>query len=768
MQSKERSHLLKQMSISEDESVCELLCDRSLEGGYRETFIVLTKDALFIAQSLAEPAEVKQFRGFPAVKTKGAKRIPLRSEPLMEEGWSIERLPLCELDSLRVINLVGSGQLVAKGREERSLAVFTNGLMRKATGLVQRFEKLKKGEPVETEGPLDAEDEEACPFCGMIYPERGRQICPKCMKRTAIFWRLLKFAVPYKWTVALVIFFMLLNAACSLIIPYLMGTVLFDQALMGVGVFAGRIGLVVGLIILFRTLSLLFGVLYGVLNAKMAANVVFDLKAEVFTSMQRLSLSFFQRKQTGQLMTRINNDSAELQSFFVDGLSYFVVNALNIIGIITILLALDWKLTLFSFLPLPVVIVLVRWTFPKLWRLSWRRHRRTASLNSIISDSMRGTRVVKSFGMEGREMERFQRANLSFAGAEQRFNKLGGTLFPALKVLTQLGGLLIWAFGGMMIIRGEIAFGLVLTFVHYMQMLYGPIEFMNNIVGWWSYCMTAAQRIFEIQDAVPEVADKEGAIAMETFKGNVQLSHVTFGYEPNKPILKDVSLSIKAGMMIGIVGPSGAGKSTLVNLISRLYEVNEGAVLVDGKDVRELSSSSLRSHIGIVSQEIYVFSGSIAENVAYAKPDCSMEELIHASRIAGAHDFIEMLPDGYDTMVGTGGYNLSGGEKQRLSIARAVLHNPGLLILDEATASLDTETELKIQEALETLVQGRTTIAIAHRLSTLRNADYLVVMKDGRISEEGQHAELMEKNGMYAQLVKKYDEALKMNEVILA
>lgn len=769
MQSRERWHLLKRMGISENESVCELLCDRLIEGGYGETFIVLTKDALFTANCLVESAEVKQFRGFPSLKRRGGEQAPLRSEPLMkDEDWRIEQFPVCELESLQVINLIGSGQLVAMGREERSLAVFTNGLMRKATTLVQVFEKLKKGEAVDTENIPNDEDEETCPSCGMIYPERDRRICPKCMKRTVIFWRLLKFAAPYKWTVALVVFFMLLNAACSLIIPYLMGTVLFDQALGGEGSFAGRIGLVIGLIILFRTFSLLFGVSYGILNAKMAASVVFDLKAAVFASMQRLSLRFFQRKQTGQLMTRINNDSADLQNFFVDGLSYFVVNALNIMGITTILLVLDWKLTLFAFLPLPVVILLVRRSFPKLWRLSWRRHKRTSSLNSLISDSIRGTRVVKSFGMESREKERFQRANLSFAGAEQRFNKLGGTLFPALKMLTQLGGMLIWAFGGMMILRGEIAFGLVLTFVHYMQMLYGPIEFMNNIVGWWSQCMAASQRIFEIQDAVPEVVDQENAIVLETFKGNIQLSHVTFGYEPNKPILKDVCLTIKEGMMLGIVGHSGAGKSTLVNLISRLYEVNEGAVLVDGIDVRELSSVSLRSHIGIVSQDIYVFSGSIAENIAYANPDCTMEELIYASRIASAHDFIEKLPDGYDTLIGTGGYNLSGGEKQRLSIARAVLHDPKLLILDEATASLDTETELKIQKALEKLIRGRTTIAIAHRLSTLRNADYLVVMNDGRIVEEGDHAGLMKTDGTYARLVKRYDEALKMNEVIIA
>ncbi len=315
-------------------------------------------------------------------------------------------------------------------------------------------------------------------------------------------------------------------------------------------------------------------------------------------------------------------------------------------------------------------------------------------------------------------------------------------------------------------IQGNFTFGLIMSFLHYLTMLYNPIQFMNNIVGWWSNCMSAAQRIFEIQDAVPDIQEKEDAVRRETIEGEIRAVHVTFGYEPNRPVLKNVSLHVKPGQMIGVVGRSGAGKSTLVNLISRLYDPDEGRITIDGIDVRDLSFDTLRRNIGIVSQEVFVFMGTIAENIAYAKPDCTLEEIVQAAKIANAHDFISNLPDGYDTYVGAGGYSLSGGEKQRLSIARAVLHNPRILILDEATASLDTETELEIQDALEKLMKGRTTIAIAHRLSTLRNADYLVVIEQGEVAEAGTHEELMELNGIYAGLVRKHDEALKMREVI--
>jgi ATP-binding cassette subfamily B protein len=392
--------------------------------------------------------------------------------------------------------------------------------------------------------------------------------------------------------------------------------------------------------------------------------------------------------------------------------------------------------------------------------------RRGSSLNSVINDSLSGARVVKAFGKEGEEITRFSNTNQNFYKVNLELGNLLQTAFPLLYFLMGSSGLVVWGYGSYLVVKGELTFGSLITFTGYVGMLVGPLQFMTQITNWWSDCMNSASRIFEIMDAIPEVEEKANAIRLPNIKGDVFLKGVTFSYEPNNPVLHDINIDVKQGEMIGIVGHSGAGKSTLTNIITRLYDVKEGQISIDGINVKDLNLKDLHSQIGMVLQDTYLFMGTIAENIAYAKPEATIEEIIEAAKIANAHDFIMKLQDGYDTSIGSRGrQNLSGGEKQRISIARAVLLNPRILILDEATASLDTETERMIQEALERLIKGRTTFAIAHRLSTLRNADRLIVVEGGKICESGTHEELIKKKGVYYTLCQKQREALKLQGV---
>ncbi|HOD02040.1 MAG TPA: ABC transporter ATP-binding protein, partial [Clostridiales bacterium] len=316
-------------------------------------------------------------------------------------------------------------------------------------------------------------------------------------------------------------------------------------------------------------------------------------------------------------------------------------------------------------------------------------------------------------------------------------------------------------YGGILVVRGRLGLGDLLAFVVYMQMLESPIEFISWVFNWWARCADSAQRIFEIIDSKPDIVDKENPVILTQIRGDIDINELSFEYEPARPIIKKLNLSVKAGQMLGIVGKTGAGKTTISNLIARLYDVKEGSIKIDGIDVKELSLNQLRTNIGIVSQEIYLFIGTIADNIRYANPEASYEDIISAAKAAHAHDFIMKLPDGYETKVGSGGQDLSGGERQRISIARTIIQNPKILILDEATAAMDTETEQKIQNSISQLKTGRTTVAIAHRLSTLRDADVLAVIDNGTLVEYGTYRELMNKKGEYYKLYKLQSEALK-------
>ena len=517
---------------------------------------------------------------------------------------------------------------------------------------------------------------------------------------------------------------------------------------------------------LVMILQQIVGVIQGRNNASLVPGVVAQIKGTVFEALQKLSIGFFTRRQTGSLMQRVNGDANEVMGFFIDGLPYLLYNVFTFLFAFIIMFGMDWRLALVSFFMLPPMFYVSYRLLPRLWHAYGRRSRTVRTLYSVLNDGISGARVVKAFGQEEYENRRFEKVNDRVRNSEIQIVSYGNRFEITYSLAREIPNLLVFCIGAIFILQvpGAFTYGKLITFMNYLGMMQGPMQFFSHIFRWWSGSMNAAQRIFEIIDAKPDVVEKENPEYLD-IKGDIVLKDVCFGYEPNKSVLKNIGFSVKAGEMLGIVGKSGAGKSTLVNLISRLYDVESGEITLDGVNIKDIAFSSLRGAVAMVSQETYIFMGTIAENIAYAKPDASRMEIVRAAMAANAHQFICRLPDGYDTIIGSGGRELSGGERQRLSIARAILANPRILVLDEATASVDTETERAIQESLEKLIKGRTTISIAHRLSTLRDADYLIVLDRGELVESGTHSELVAKRGEYYKLLQLQSKALAMRGV---
>lgn len=684
---------------------------------------------------------------------------------VVSEGISI--YSIASINKLSSEQIISGGMLVAEiNGEDKILCRFSNSCTRDFAVFTKLFAKVKEGKVLTDEDFKEDELSLFCPKCGTRYEDPVRKICPKCFDKRAIFKRVISYLPKYKADLVLILVCMFLSSALNIILPYAGGNVLYDEVLKKGGSSYGKIGIFVASMFLIKLLATLISICYGRINSDLSAKVVFDLKTEIFAALQRLSLSFYNSKQTGTLMNNVNGDAMHLQYFFHDGVPYFIVNLITMIGIFAVMVGLNWRLAFLAIFPIPIIVYVLKTLFPKLWVMFSRMFRRGSALNSVINDSLSGARVIKAFGKEGAEITRFSDINQNFYKVNLDLGNMVQTAFPLLYFFMGTSTLVVWGYGSYLVVKGELTFGALITFTGYVGMLIGPLQFMTQITQWWSDCMNSASRIFEIMDAVPEVEEKSDAIRKTDINGDVSLKGVTFSYEPNNPVLHDINMDIKQGEMIGIVGHSGAGKSTLTNIITRLYDVKEGQIAIDGINIKDLSLKDLHSQIGMVLQETYLFMGTIAENIAYAKPDADMQEIIEAAKVANAHDFIMKLPDGYDTVIGSKGrQNLSGGEKQRISIARAILLNPKILILDEATASLDTETERAIQEALERLIKGRTTFAIAHRLSTLRNADRLIVIEGGKISESGTHEELVRKKGIYYTLLQKQREALKLQGV---
>jgi ATP-binding cassette subfamily B protein len=578
---------------------------------------------------------------------------------------------------------------------------------------------------------------------------------------------MLGFSRPYLRDILLVLLVTVLMTLSSLATPY-MSKLFIDYVFKmdpGTGEFLYPqwhlvcVGIMFGAYLLQSVFSALHERIAGIVGFK----TIYDVRAALYRKIQEVSLAFFDKRHTGYILARINQDTAELQRLLVDFIPMTADMLLTLVGVGALLFVISWRLTLFVFIPILATVLFMRFIFPIVRAYFHRYFHRRSRLTTLVSDSVSGIRVVKAFGQEDLELDKFDTTSRSYRDSGIELVRRWSIFHPAMHLFIMSGAVLVWLVGGRLILRGAgapggMSVGDVVAYSGYVMMFYRPVFMLTRMSDYITNALAAGERVLDILDVKSDIQDDPEAQAIETLRGDIELKDVEFGYVAHESVIKGISLSIHANEMIGLVGKSGVGKSTIINLISRLYDVSKGSIRIDGIDLRNIRQADLRANIGVVLQETFLFSGTILENISYARPDATKEEIIDAAIAAHAHDFIVTKPDGYDTIVGERGSRLSGGEKQRISIARAVLRDPRILILDEATSSVDVQTEGKIQKALENLTRGRTTIAIAHRLATLRNCDRLVVIEDGKILESGTHTELMQKKGAFYELAKSQEQ----------
>lgn len=668
------------------------------------------------------------------------------------DGERVKNITLSDAQSFRVTpgvgsvsaecTLGGSDTLICRADSSHTEEL---GAAMKQTDLYARTGEFR--------AELAADTAKTCEKCGRPLPP-GSTSCPYCADKFKMIRRLFAVAAPYKWHMALSVLLFFVITAVDMLIPQINRIIVDDfiKAPDPGSVVLWQFAAVVSSIAVVKIVSNVLFIFRNRALVYTGSRVIVSLRETVFAKIQEMSLARISKRTAGELMNRVNNDTVQMQQFLTNTMPDIIEQGLILIAVGVMLFFCDWRLALMIICPAPLVVAACAlfWSsIRRIWDKSWHTY---SKADAVLHDIFSGIRVVKAYGTEEREAVRYRSASAQYRDISLKGELLWSRVWPWLRFLMGIGEFFLLFYVGNRILGGTMTLGEMSQFSAYVSMIYGPLRWIAALPRRIVQFMTSTAKVFEIIDEKIDVPDRTDALEMK-IRGTVDFEDVSFGYDKASEVLRGIDLHIEPGEMIGIVGKSGVGKTTLINLLMRIYDVTGGSIKIDGTDIRDMSQQSLRSQIGVVLQETFLFAGSVYDNIAYAKPDASRDEIIAAAKISGAHEFIMKLPDAYNTKVGEKGCTLSGGERQRVSIARALLRNPRILILDEATASLDTETERQIQDALQKLIKDRTTLAIAHRLSTLRNATRLIVLDDGKIAETGTHEELLRKKGIYYGLV---------------